>query len=107
MQSYKWHNSNHINVLELAAFLNFVKFACREKNLAGERFFHVLDSRVAACVVAKGRSSSKLLNRLLRRLVALFIVADLYVFPLWTISAWNFADAPSRVFSPAAKPNDG
>ena len=60
------------------------------------RFFHILDSRVSSCVLAKGRSSSVLLNRILRRVASVLLAADLVVLPLWTISAWNYSDYGSR-----------
>ena len=107
VQSYKWQATQHINVLELAAFFNFIKCVVRENGLVGQRFFHVLDSRVSSCVVAKGRSSSTMLNRILRLIGALLLAADIYVLPLWTISGWNYADASSRVYSPAPSTNDG
>ena len=65
------------------------------------RFLHVLDSRVVSCVLAKGRSSSSKLNRVLRRVSALMLASDVYVFPLWTVSGWNFADFGTRALCPA------
>ena len=56
----------------------------------------VLDSKVAANAIAKGRSSSRRLNRQLRRLLAVVLASDQYPLVLWTISKWNFADKPSR-----------
>ena len=65
------------------------------------RILHVLDSRVVSCVLAKGRSSSCKLNRVLRRVSALMLASDVYVFPLWTVSGWNFADFGTRALCPA------
>ena len=98
LQSYPWATTQHINVLELFAFFNFVRAATRDLSYYNIRFFHVLDSRVSSCVTAKGRSSSRVLNRVLRRLAALQLASDIYPLTLWIISAWNFADTPSRVF---------
>ena len=103
VQSYRWQQSQHINVLEMLAFFNFL----RRITALGEssfRFFHILDSRVCSCVIAKGRSSSKLLNRVLRRINSLLLSSDCYALPLWTISAWNFSDAGSRFVRPANAP---
>ena len=104
VQAYRWDTSGHINVLELAAVLNFIRYATRELGWRATRFFHIVDSRVTSCVMAKGRSSSYLLNRTLRRQNALLLLADLYVMPVWTLSRWNYADAPSRAFSRPAPP---
>lgn len=64
------------------------------------RMIHIVDSMVVAAVITKGRSSSKILIRTLRRMCAVVIVADLYILPLWTLSGWNFADTGSRMFRP-------
>ena len=62
----------------------------------------ILDSKVARSVLAKGRSSSRRLNRLCRRLMGLVVAADLYPLVLWSISRWNFADKSSRAFEDKA-----
>jgi hypothetical protein len=100
VQSYAWKQTQHINVLELLAFFNYFRSLASFSVLHSQRILHVLDSRVCSCVLSKGRSSSKLLNRVLRRILGVSLAADLYVLPLWTISAWNFADAGSRTFCP-------
>ena len=97
-QSYPWKYEQHINVLEFAAFLNFLRSRGCDCSFQRCRFFHVFDSRVVSCVVAKGRSSSRLLNRLSRKVCSLLLASDVYVLPLWTISGWNFADEASRQF---------
>ena len=98
VQSYPWDVTNHINVLELSAVFNFLRYATRDLGWCQLRLFHIVDSRVVSCVLAKGRSSSKLLNRILRRICSILVATDLYILPLWTISQWNFGDLPSRVF---------
>ena len=99
VQCYAWDSTQHINVLELSAVFNFVRYAVRVYGWHQLRLVHVVDSRVVSCVLAKGRSSSKLLNRILRRLCSLLLAADLYLLPVWTISQWNHGDIPSRVVS--------
>ena len=96
VQSYSWAQSQHINVLELLVFLNYVKLHVLNPSHHSARFLHVLDRRVCSCVRSKGRSSSCILNRIRRRIVALLFASDLYVLPLWTISVWNFSDHGSR-----------
>ena len=100
VQSYPWRQTQHINVLELIAFLNYLQLHVHDASNHSKRLIHILDSRVSSSVVAKGRSSSKMLNRILRRLTGLLLGADSYVYPLWTISSWNFADIPSRGHRP-------
>ena len=96
VQAYRWAQTQHINALEFAAFLTFVRSRAGSVDFHKKRFFHVFDSRVISCVVAKGRSSSRLLNRLCRRYAGFALAADLYVLTLWTISSWNHADGASR-----------
>lgn len=95
-QSYPWRQTQHINALEFAAFLLYCRSQSETLSHHHTRFFHVFDSRVVSCIVAKGRSSSKLLNRLCRRYAAQALGTDSYVLTLWTISDWNFSDAASR-----------
>ena len=104
VQAYAWSSKQHSNVLEFIAFFNYVRLRTKSTFLFNKRFIHVFDSRVCSCVIAKGRSSSFVLNRCLRRYMAFAVAADLYVVPLWTVSGWNFCDAGSRGY-PAA-PND-
>ena len=101
IQSYPWKSSQHINVLELVAFFYFLSACSVKADLHGYRFLHIVDSRVVSCVLAKGRSSSTKLNRILRRVASLLLAADLYALPMWTISGWNFADFGSRAVRPA------
>ena len=96
VQAYPWAAKQHINVLEFVAFFNYIRGQCKSTNCFNKRYLHVFDSRVCSCVVAKGRSSSFLLNRCLRRYMAYVVAADVYVVPLWTISAWNYCDEGSR-----------
>ena len=101
VQSYTWHQPHHIKVLELVAFFNYLRACVRRPGNHSSRILHVVDSRVASCVIAKGRSSSCKLNRILRRVGALLLASDVYVFPLWTVSGWNFADAGTRALCPS------
>ena len=100
VQAYAWQQPHHINVLELVAFFNYLRACARKPDNHSNRILHVLDSRVASCVIAKGRSSSCKLNRILRRVSALLLASDVYVFPLWTVSGWNFADFGTRAVCP-------
>jgi hypothetical protein len=101
-QSYAWRSPQHINVLELIAVLNYFRAWLCDGGNRSIRTLHVVDSRVVSCVIAKGRSSSIMLNRVLRRLAGLTLAADTYIVPVWTISAWNFSDDGSRA---VARPN--
>ena len=60
------------------------------------RHMIVVDSQVLYFALGKGRSPSRRLNRILKRVTALALMTDTYLFPIWTLSAWNHADNPSR-----------
>lgn len=99
--SYPWTSKGqHINVLEVSAFLTEYRRRVRSSDALGTRFFNVTDSQVTFHCLTKGRSSSPRLNRLLRRVNALILVSECLPLHLWTISKWKYADKPSRRFDP-------
>ena len=98
--SYRWREPQHINVLEMTAFLTELRRRARDKDELGKRFFCVLDSLVSFYVLGKGRSSSKRLNRVSRRIASLSLASGLIPMCLWTISKWNFSDGASRKYEP-------
>ena len=94
--SYRWKNESHINELEGQALIAHVRRLLREPDVKHLRMFIVVDSQVLYFAMGKGRSPAKRLNKLLKRLACLCLMADIYVFGIWTLSAWNHADIPSR-----------
>ena len=99
IQCYPWKQRQHINILEFIAFFNYFREVVKYPGIHGHRLFHILDSRVSSCVATKGRSSSKALNRPLRRFAAFALASDCYVHTLWTLSKWNYSDTASRLWS--------
>ena len=96
--AYPWKQEQHINILEVSAFLVEFRRRTRTRASLGTRFFNITDSRVMFHCLTKGRSSSPRLNRLLRRVNAIILMAECLPLHLWTISKWNYADRPSRRF---------
>ena len=94
--SFKWRVEAHINELEAQALFAHVRRVLRDPQSRGVRLLIVIDSQVLFYALGKGRSPSTRLNRILRRLMALCVAADIAIFPIWTISSWNWADRPSR-----------
>ena len=92
----RWKQEGHINVLEAQAFFAHIRRVLRDPTLRSCRLVVNVDSQVLYFAVGKGHSPSTELNRVLRRLMALQLAADVALFLLWTISAWNWADKPSR-----------
>eukprot|EP00438_Fugacium_kawagutii_P014155 Skav213268 [mRNA] locus=scaffold2944:31681:35312:+ [translate_table: standard] len=75
--SYPFRVSEHINSLELRALVHGLEWRCRRAHFGDCRALHLTDSQVALAVAVKGRSSSRLLNRLLKRYAALQVAAGL------------------------------
>ena len=87
-------NNPHINILELRAFLR------QESRIAASsyccRLLGALDSQVALGALCKGRSSSHMLNKELRRSLTSVLGSDLSSFYMYFPSATNRSDAPTR-----------
>lgn len=94
--SFKWKKDEHINILEAQALMAHIRKILRDPTMRSTRILVVIDSQVLYYALGNGRSPSTQLNRVLRRLMALLLAADVSLFPVWTISPWNWADKPSR-----------
>ena len=86
----------HINVLELYAVLMALRWRFAHPQAGGRRALHLLDSQVGLAVLAKGRSSSKMLMRVLRRVNALVLAAQTVMLYGYLRTGDNPADTPSR-----------
>ena len=104
VMAYAWKRPDHINVLEVNACVTMQKRRSRDLSKHGTRYLSIVDSMVTRGAVAKGRSSSRAINHLLRKSAALNLAADMYPVAVWTISDWNFADAASRRKASAIAP---
>ena len=98
-QAYAFERSEHINVLELRALIHSFEWRVRSSQFSRCRALHLTASMVALAVVVKGRSSAKVLNRLLRRFAALQLAAGIYPVCGWVESEDNPADEPSRRYA--------
>ena len=94
--SARWHDSEHINVLELRALTSSIKWVCSHPNAMGLRVWLLCDSSVVVGAVSKGRSSSQPVLRRLRHLAAWLLASGLQPRVTWIPSASNPADEPSR-----------
>ena len=88
--SFKWRQEAHINELEGLALFAHVRRLLKSREVQQVKVMIVVDSQVLFYALRKGRSPSKRLNRLLKKLMGLQLFGDLYNFPIWTLSAWNF-----------------
>ena len=94
-RSWFWKKKAHINELEISAATSLVAQQAREH--PGSRFCNIVDSRVSLGALAKGRSSSRCLNRSCRRVAALVVAGDLYPGWLFGPTRLNVADDPTRL----------
>lgn len=95
--SRPWRFEDHINVLEVQASLLSLRWVLSHPRSMGSRVLLFGDSQVALGCLAKGRSSSYRLLRLLRRAAALVLASGLRPVYRWLPSAANPADGPSRL----------
>ena len=92
--AWRWRCPSHINILESSAYVALLKKLAEE---TGDIWFSsLLDSRVAKCFHAKGRSSSKALQPTLRKGAAWQIAGGLYPALGFAPTRLNTADDPSR-----------
>ncbi|CAK0901953.1 unnamed protein product [Prorocentrum cordatum] len=71
-------NSTHISVRELQAATSAIRWRARKVVRHGSRFLHLVDSRVVAAIVTRGRGSSRKLQPILMRRMAVVVAADMY-----------------------------
>jgi hypothetical protein len=94
--SSRWRWGEHINVLEMRAAHVAVRWVLRHVLSGGTRVALWVDSAVVLGVLRKGRSSSVVLNRLMRAVASDLIRANVTLDVDWVASALNPADAASR-----------
>lgn len=94
LHAWRWKKPAHINLLEVAATL---KLFSHVASTGGDcRLPYLGDSHVARSVLARGRSSSLALQRLLKRAACLCVGYGIYPSGRFAPTRWNPGDAPSR-----------
>jgi hypothetical protein len=96
---WRYNNENtHINHLELSAVLLGIRWLCSLicTRGRGRRVVMLVDNAVTKYVVTKGRCSSILLLKLLRRICTICVSMDVRLKLVYIPSAMNPADAASR-----------
>ena len=84
--------SSHINLLEADALCAYMRRLC-VGGVRRQRVIVLLDSAVLIGAGRKGRSSSRALNRRLREVCALALLAELYLELCW-VPTWSNAALP-------------
>ena len=93
-ECWEFKSPHHINILELAVVVRLVSKLA--KACLGCRVVIFVDSNVVKCAVNKGRSSSKALAVLLKKLGALSIGGGVYPLLVYSPTRLNPADDPTR-----------
>ena len=99
-RAFKWRRSEHINVLEMKAALHAIQWRGRRSAYRNFRTMILIDNQSVLAVMAKGRSSSRKINLLLRRLAALCCALNVYLLVCWVDTTDNPADEASRWYDP-------
>jgi hypothetical protein len=92
----RWKSPEHINQLELRAILLSLESRLRHHVFVGQRCLHLSDSFVCVSVISKGRSSSKGLQLVLRKIGSLTLTAGAYLLCGHVDSMENPTDEASR-----------
>ncbi|CAL1144812.1 unnamed protein product [Cladocopium goreaui] len=94
LKSWNFRKQSHINILEEAAVLRLVNFLATYRRPL--RASALVDSFVVRGATSKGRSSSRGLSTILRRVGATCVAAALYLTLPFVPTRWNPADDPTR-----------
>ena len=92
----KVDSPGHINLEEANALVGYVRWILRSRARFRHKVVVLIDSKVVIGAVAKGRSSSVPLNRILRRLSALCFAGGLVLRCIFVPTSHNPGDWPSR-----------
>ena len=94
VNAWEFRKRSHINLLEEASLLRLCQKLARQHTAL--RVVALLDSNVCRCATAKGRSSSKGLSHVLRKVSAICFAAGLYLCVPFCPTRLNVADDPTR-----------
>jgi hypothetical protein len=94
--SWTLPTEQHIGLQEMAALAAVVRRLARDPRCWGRRVVMIVDARVIRHAVTRGRSSSRILNRALRRLLAHHLLTGIRLVVMWVPTDVNAADDPTR-----------
>ena len=92
--SWSFKRESHINILEEAALLRLVSYLGTK--MRPLRAVALVDSFVCRGATAKGRSSSRSLSAILRKVNSRMVAFGIYLVTPFCPTRWNVADDPSR-----------
>ena len=100
ISSYAFTWEDRIEILEGWALLSGLKWVAADPRNHGQRISFLIDSMTLLGAVAKGRSSTRRLNRICKRVAAILLATGIRPVWVWVESEFNPADAPSRAVGP-------
>ena len=99
----KWDFHSHINSLEMRMILQALQWRSRNPDNFSTRWLRLADSMVCNYILSKGRTSSKLLQPLVRKINSLQLAMNGAQLHGHVDSAANPTDAPSRASAGAGR----
>ena len=99
-KGWPWLRAAHINVLEMEALLQTIRYRAKSLRVIHKKFLHLVDSLVVLGVAAKGRTTSRMLAPSLHRCNMLILALHCYPILAWVQSHLNPSDEPSRWYVP-------
>ncbi len=97
VESGRWRYGDHITLGESRTVVKLLRKLAADPNNHDSTIFSLQDNKPTACGMAKGRSPSFALNRLLRQRAAVCIAAQIRHFLPWVESKRQPADESSRI----------
>ena len=92
----KWKFHNHINALELRMIVQAAKWRSRNPDNFCKRWLHLADSMVCNYILSKGRTSSRMLQPLVRQHAAILVALNSVEIHGHVDSSENPTDKASR-----------
>ena len=96
LYSAKWQYPTHINSLEMRMIVQAARWRSRDPRNFNSRWLHLADSMVCNYILSKGRTSSRLLQPLVRQHAAILLALNSVELHGHVDSSENPTDAPSR-----------
>lgn len=96
--SWGWRSrsTERINKLEIRALYTGLKWRIARQKVTGSKIHHLIDSMVSLQILNKGRTSSRRLRNITRKISALLVSARLFLILSYVATDKNPADRPSR-----------
>lgn len=92
----RWQCKEHINALELRGILLSIQWRLEHVPSCNMRVLHLSDSAVSISILSTGRTSSKALAYIARKINSLQLLHNMYVLSVHVDSMQNPTDAASR-----------